>query len=259
MVKQPRSATANEAGYNLVILVIAITVLNIMVAAAIPLWRTAIKREKEEELISRGFQYAEAIRVFQHRFGRMPARLEELVEVKPRCIRRLWADPITGKQDWVPIRVGVPGGVDPNAPPNGNDDGRGGQGGQGDQGKDPDDENAEDRGGGDSSTDMRPSAPPGSLGGTPDGGVGLGPIRGVRSRSKAEAIKTMFGQTHYDQWQFTVELLQSGAVVNLAGAGVGVPAGAGPRMSAKWIGRPFRPGLQQPGIPQPGTPPPAIP
>lgn len=239
----------NEAGYNLVILVVAITVMNILVAAAIPLWRTAIKREKEEELISRGFQYAEAIRVFQHRFGRMPARLQELVEVKPRCIRRLWADPITGKQDWVPIRVGVPGQIDPNAP-KGNDDGRGGEG------KDPDDEN----GGGEDSTDLRPTAPPAFGTNTPDGSVGLGPIRGVRSRSKAEAIKSMFGQTRYDQWQFTIELLQSGGVVNVVNVGgAGVPAAAGPRMSAKWIGRPFRPGLQQSGIPQPGTPPPAFP
>jgi len=254
MVRRRRAAGPNEAGYNLVILVIAITVLNILVAAAIPLWRTAIRREKEEELISRGFQYAEAIRVFQHRFGRMPARLEELVEVKPRCIRRLWADPITGKQDWVPIRVGMPGAVDPNAPPTGNGDGRGG-----DQGKDGDDENGQDdqKGGGDEeSTDTRPNAPPGVGTTTPDGNVGLGPIRGVRSRSKAEAIKSMFGQTRYNQWQFTVELLQSGGVVNVGGAGV--PA-AGPRLSAKWIGRPFRPGLQQPGIPQQGTPPPAIP
>ena len=255
MVKKRRVAKQNEAGYNLVILVVAITVMNILVAAAIPLWRTAIRREKEEELISRGFQYAEAIRVFQHRFGRRPTRLEELVEVKPRCIRRLWADPITGKQDWVPIRAAIPGAVDPNAPPNGNDDGRGG-----DQGKDPDDENGgDDRSGGgiDESADARPNAPPSVGTNTPDGNVGLGEIRGVRSRSRAEAIKSMFGQTRYDQWQFTIELLQSGGVVNVGGAGV--PAAAGPRLSAKWIGRPFRPGLQQPGIPQPGTPPPAMP
>lgn len=257
MVRKRRAASPQEAGYNLVILVIAITVMNILVAAAIPLWRTAIKREKEEELIARGFQYAEAIRVFQHRYGRLPARLEELLEVKPRCIRRLWADPITGKQDWVPIRVGVPGAVDPNAPPTGNDDGRGGD--QGNQGKDPDDENAQDdqNGGGDEeATDARPAAPPGVGTNTPDGSVGLGPIRGVRSRNKAESIKTMFGQNRYDQWQFTVELLQSGGVVNAGGAGVGVPVAAGTqRMSAKWIGRSFRPGLQPPGMPQQGTAP----
>ena len=55
---------AEEAGYNMVILVIAITVLNIVVAAMLPLWSTQIQREKEEELVFRGFQYAEAIRVF---------------------------------------------------------------------------------------------------------------------------------------------------------------------------------------------------
>ena len=221
-------AKDNEAGYNLVILVVAITVMNILVAAAIPLWRTAIKREKEEELISRGFQYAEAIRVFQHRYNRLPARLEELVEVKPRCIRRLWDDPITGKRDWVPVRVMASNNVDR------------------DEGKDKpeSDEGADGR----DEPDTEPA--PGSGGpATIDGNVGLGPIRGVRSRSKDEAIKTMFGQTRYNQWQFTVELLQSGGVVNVGGAGV--PAAAGPRLSAKWIGRPFRPGLQQPGIPQP--------
>ena len=242
MVKKRRAAKKNEAGYNLVILVVAITVMNILVAAAIPLWRTAIRREKEEELISRGFQYAEGIRLFQHRFGRMPARLEELVEVKPRCIRRLWADPITGKQDWVPIRVGTPGAVDPNAP-NGNDDGRGGEG------KDPDDEN----GGDEDSTDTSPTAPRAFGSNTPDGSVGLSPIRGVRSRSKAEAIKTMFGQNRYDQWQFTVELLQGGGIVSAGGAGLPAPAGP-PRMPAKWIGRPFRPGLQMPGTTPPEPP-----
>src|SRR6185436_12988876 len=156
------SLRRGEAGYNLVILVVAITILNILVAAAIPLWRTAIRREKEEELIARGFQYAEAIRVFQQRQGRLPSRLEELIETKPRCIRRLWDDPITGKRDWVPVRVGVPGAIDPN---------------------------------------------------TPDGNVGLGPIRGVRSRSKEDSIKVMFGQKRYDQWQFTVELLAGGGTI----------------------------------------------
>ena len=232
-----RGVAGDQSGYNLVILVVAITVMNILVAAAIPLWRTAIKREKEEELISRGFQYAEAIRVFQHRYGRLPARLEELVEVKPRCIRRLWGDPVTGKRDWVPVRVMASNNVDR------------------DEGKDkPDgDEDADGR----DEPDAEPA--PGSGGpATIDGSAGLGPIRGVRSRSKAEAIKSMFGQTRYDQWQFTVELLQSGGVVNVGGVGsvgvAGVPAAAAPRISAKWIGRPFRPGLRLPGMPSPQAP-----
>ena len=66
-----------------------------MLAAVLPLWSTAIRREKEEELIFRGLQYAEAIRVFQNRYHHLPNRLEELLEVKPRCIRLLWTDPLS--------------------------------------------------------------------------------------------------------------------------------------------------------------------
>jgi len=89
---------SSQRGYNLVMLMIAITVLNIMVAVSLPMWSQEIQRDKEEELISRGFQYVEAIRVFQNRFQRMPVRLEELLEVKPRCIRRLWKDPMTDEK-----------------------------------------------------------------------------------------------------------------------------------------------------------------
>src|ERR1044072_6186956 len=196
VTKLPSRPRPGEAGYNLVILVVAITVLNIMVAAAIPLWRTAIRREKEEELISRGFQYAEAIRVFQQRHGRLPVRLEGPREGKPRCIRRLWDDPVTGKRDWVPVRVGIPGAIDPNSPDGGGS-------------KDPDGEGGGKREGGDSDgRDLDPAAraeSPPAVGGTPGGTGALGPIRGVRSRSKDEAIKVMFGQNRYDQWQFTVE------------------------------------------------------
>jgi type II secretory pathway pseudopilin PulG len=220
-----RPARRGEAGYNLVILVVAITVMNILVAAAIPLWRTAIRREKEEELIFRGIQYAEAIRVFHQRNGRLPVRLAELVETHPRCIRQLWVDPITGKNDWVPIRVGLPGGEGQPAPPEGQPQ-------------------VDDEG--------RPVPP-----GTPDGSVGLGAIRGVRSRSKEKSIKTLFGQQQYDQWQFTIEsLLQGGPITGIGPTG----EAHGPALSARWLGRPFRPGLMPGGMPlPPGSPPPGGP
>ena len=79
------------------------------VTAVLPLWSTQIKREKEDELIFRGLQYAEGIRIFQQRFGRLPLRLQELIEVEPRCIRQLWKDPITDSLDWgLVIGAGVP-------------------------------------------------------------------------------------------------------------------------------------------------------
>ena len=76
----------SEAGYTMVILVILITVMTILLSMALPYWSHWIQREKEEELIFRGLQYAEAIRVFKARFGQSPIRLEQLIEVKPRCI-----------------------------------------------------------------------------------------------------------------------------------------------------------------------------
>src|SRR6478672_303088 len=85
----------SEAGYNMVMLIVALTVLNILVAAMLPLMSTEIQREKEEELVFRGFQYAEAIRLFHQRTSRYPVKLEELLETKPRVIRQLWKDPMT--------------------------------------------------------------------------------------------------------------------------------------------------------------------
>ena len=70
-------------GYTLVAVVIIFTVMTILLAAVLPSWTTMIQRDNEEELVFRGLQYAEAIRVFQVRFGRYPVRLEELIEVRP--------------------------------------------------------------------------------------------------------------------------------------------------------------------------------
>jgi type II secretory pathway pseudopilin PulG len=211
---------------------VAVTVLNILVAAAIPLWRTAIQREKEEELIFRGLQYAEGIRNFQRRFGRLPVRLEELVETKPRCMRQLWEDPITGKRDWVAIRLMTSDNVD-------RDEERGNL--------QPPDDDADGR-------RQEEEREPGSGGfGTIDGNVGLGGIRGVRSRSKKEAIKTFLNQNRHDQWHFTVEILSAAAGPQV---GFGVQTGGliGTQLPMRWLGRPFRPGIN-PLAAGPGAPP----
>lgn len=100
-----------KKGYILIILLIAITVLSIGLLVAIPVWQTQIQREKEEELIFRGKQYVEAIRVYQMKHpGSFPKNLEELVEEK--CLRKLYKDPMTEHGEWniiLPYRRGVPG------------------------------------------------------------------------------------------------------------------------------------------------------
>jgi len=93
-----RKITLRE-GYTLIILIIAISVLSIGLLVAIPVWQTQIQREKEEELMFRGKQYVEAIRLYQIKFpGSFPKNLEELLEEK--CLRQLYKDPMTEHGEW---------------------------------------------------------------------------------------------------------------------------------------------------------------
>lgn len=220
-----------DAGYNMVVLMVLVTVLHVLVAAALPAWSGAIQREKEEELIFRGLQYAEAIRVFQARFGRPPARLEELVEVEPRSIRRLWEDPMTGEARWGLIFAGA-GAPIPGQGQGGNAGGGQGQGGFG--------------------TDA--TQPPPITSGDPDQ-ITQGPISGVYSLARGEAMLEFEGKQAYSEWRFTVDLLQRGPEVAASTGqvrlGPGTPLGTGsgskplPDLSSRWIGRPWPEALQQ--------------
>jgi type II secretory pathway pseudopilin PulG len=216
----------SEAGYNLVILMVTLTLLNILLTLALPKWSHVIRREREEELISRGFQYAEAIRVFKTRFaGRDPVRIEELIEVEPRSIRKLWKDPMTEDGRWalIPVGQGGQGGQPPTPPPTG---------------PDPD----------------GPSQEPDDGEGDPDTGIGqkkgiqqIGPFTGVHSRSSKESILVFNGRTRYDEWHFTVEMLLAGMGNGMGGVGGdparGVVGGMDPlrlpNTSTRWIGRPL--------------------
>jgi len=234
---RPRPA---EEGYNMVALVIMILLLNIAVATALPMWSTAIRREKEEELIFRGFQYAEAIRVFQQRHGRLPVKLEELIKVEPRSIRQLWTDPITGSDDWG-IVLSAGGNRTANLP------GQGLEGRRREKG-DP----------GDPATDI-------GLPGSADKSLPKGPIIGVFSRSTEDSVKVLFDQERYSDWKFTVPLITGGGGQGGGNGGTngGTKGGGasghvgdvqkglnpqGPRFGIKWLGRPFRQGLE-PGNP----------
>jgi type II secretory pathway pseudopilin PulG len=247
---RPRGRSG-EAGYNMVMLIMAITVLNIMVAAVLPLMSTDIQRQKEEELVFRGFQYAEAIRVFQKRFGRYPVKLTELLEMKPRSIRQLWTDPMTKDGKWGlifqnqggPLTAQPTGGVNP--PVGAPGDTGGGFGptppnGQSPGGKDP---NGQPPGG-----QQDPEGTDGGLN-TPKNGevVATGPILGVYSKSPKMSHLIFYGHQRYDEWQFTVNLLTGGA-------GVGPqPAGSRMAFSTRWLGRPMEFVDQAQAQPQNGT------
>ena len=84
----------------MVAVVIGMLILTIAIAAVAPALGTIGKRDREQELIFRGKQYARAIALFQRRFGRYPNTLKELYENNPRTIRKLWKDPMCNCADW---------------------------------------------------------------------------------------------------------------------------------------------------------------
>jgi type II secretory pathway pseudopilin PulG len=77
----------------------AVFVITLGLLIAAPVWQTQLQREKEEELIFRGKQYAEAVRIYvQKNPGHYPASLKELLDKK--CIRRLFKDPFGPDGQW---------------------------------------------------------------------------------------------------------------------------------------------------------------
>jgi type II secretory pathway pseudopilin PulG len=77
-------------------LLVALSVMAILMTAAMPAWRQLVRREKEAELVFRGEQYARAIGLFQRKAGPgvLPPSLDVLVEQK--FLRKQYKDPITG-------------------------------------------------------------------------------------------------------------------------------------------------------------------
>jgi type II secretory pathway pseudopilin PulG len=228
LTPSPSPQGSGEFGYNLVVLIVAIAVLNILIAAMLPLWSTAIRREKEEELVFRGLQYAEAIRVFHKDYQRYPNKLEELLEIKPRCIRQLWKDPMTEDGKWALIFQNQLQPIQPQPTGNGKQ-----KPPKGPRKGDEEDDNG------------RPQFGPakGDV-------VQIGPIIGVHSKSGEKSMLLFFGHERYDEWQFTENIIPSGGMrpsgpvnpttdLSMFAMNLG--------FSTRWVGRPMRFMSQLPG------------
>ena len=62
-------APENDRGYAMAALLVAMSVMAVLMSALLPAWTHMARREKEEELIFRGRQYARAIGLFQRKFA----------------------------------------------------------------------------------------------------------------------------------------------------------------------------------------------
>ena len=183
---------AGNRGYAMVMLLVAMGVMAVVWTTALPAWSQLAKREKEEELIFRGNQYARAIGLFQRKYANQirppstccssnvsPTEVQGpmvLTANSSSCIRRcssqdrrdaaasLKADRPNLKADR-PNRRAVRSNRKAGRP------------------------------------SPRPKRSPSTAVAIP-GQVSGAPIIGVTSKSKEESLRTYNGATHYNEWQF---------------------------------------------------------
>jgi type II secretory pathway pseudopilin PulG len=97
-------------GYAFVVLMVAMTVMLVALAAALPSVYHESQREKEEELIFRGNEYAWAIFRFQRQFRRYPKSVDELIRTNNmRFLRHAYKDPLSPNGKWRFIHIGPNG------------------------------------------------------------------------------------------------------------------------------------------------------
>lgn len=163
------SAKPGERGYAMAALLAGITIMMVALAAALPSWRYVMKNEREEELLFRGGQIADAIKIYQRKRGNaLPTSIDLLV--KEKCLRKAYKDPMTPDGKWRMLRPGEvafppPGQQKPNPT---------------------------------ASPTPSPTRSPG-LGGPQ---TSVGPFNGVASRSTEKSLRLFVGQDQYNKWLF---------------------------------------------------------
>jgi type II secretory pathway pseudopilin PulG len=189
-IDRRRQGGQDHQGYAMAALIVGIAVMAVLMTAAMPVWKHLAQREKEEELVFRGEQYAHAIGMFQRRTANAyPPSLDVLVQQK--MLRKKYKDPITD-DDFVPLTQAQQAG-------------RGNQPGQG----------AAQQGRGQQAPG-RGTAAPGQV-------STAGGIIGVTSKSTDTSIRLYKGRSHYNEWAFiyTPPAQAPGA------GGVGTPGAGG--------------------------------
>ena len=209
----------------MVALLVAISIMAIMMTAAMPAWHTMVQREKEAELVFRGEQIARAIGLYQRRFANAPAPSIDFL-VEQRFLRKKYKDPIAN-DDFQVLTSGTnqPGQIQgrgqgqgavpttfargQGAAPAQTTSGRGAQGAG---------QTATFGRGGLQQTTL-------SFGGNTTGGV-----IGVTSKSPLKSLRLYNGQDVYNQWVFmpVAQAARAGGPGGAGGRGAdGRGAGAG--------------------------------
>jgi type II secretory pathway pseudopilin PulG len=265
-------ARRSQQGYLLLVILLMLAILMIALAAVAPRIAQQIRRDREEETIRRGTQYARAIRLFYRKFGRYPTSLKELQSTNNlHFLRQQYKDPLSPNGEWRIIHLGEarvtptgfgsqPGGGgavlgQPGATGGAFGQpgmGPGGMAGSGPPGGAPGSMGSSQPGGSDTGaggTSGSPASGSSSSGSSSSGSSGStfggGAIVGVAPLNNGLSIKELNGKNHYSEWEFVYDPRYDPSNRQVVVPGGSVPGGA--------------PGTPQPGPgPQP-TPPPMNP
>lgn len=98
-----------EGGFTYLVLLAIVAVMGVVLATVGEVWHTALKREKEQELLFVGDQFRRALNLYHlHTPGKArpyPMSLDDLLK-DPRApgvqryLRKIYADPLTGSTQW---------------------------------------------------------------------------------------------------------------------------------------------------------------
>jgi len=211
----------------MVALLVAMSVMAVLMGAALPAYHTMARREKEAELVFRGEQYARAIGMWQQRFANQPAPSIDVL-VEQRFLRKKYKDPITD-DDFQVLGAGAaaPGQTQQGTTPQG----RGGAQGSAQQEMQRLQQSMQQ-------AQERLAAISGGRGNA------VGGIVGVTSKSSEKSLRLYNGRDVYNQWVFMPVARGRAGGGARGGApgpdgrggrgadgrgGRGVPQGAGPR------------------------------
>ncbi|MGD0548711.1 MAG: hypothetical protein ABR991_12940 [Terracidiphilus sp.] len=103
-----RRPQPSEEGYVLLAVIFLVALLTVALAVALPRTIKDLQRDRELETMNRGKQYIRGIRMYYKKFGAYPPTVDALVKGTNniRFLRKKYADPTTGKEDWKPILFG---------------------------------------------------------------------------------------------------------------------------------------------------------
>ena len=94
-----------QKGYTYLVVLFAVAIMGATLALTGTVWHTELRREKEAELLYVGGEFRRAIKLYFQAGGQYPKKLEDLLKdprqpATVRYLRKIYLDPITGKNDW---------------------------------------------------------------------------------------------------------------------------------------------------------------